>query len=374
MSLEPVAPTPSGNEGLPRKTVYSVQVMRGFAAAAVAIYHTHLILLNPQYGSIDIYGAVATRGWIGVNFFFVLSGFIILLAHYRDIGAPRQAGRYLWRRFVRVYPIYWLFTTAYVAAALAGIGYPDFRWTFSNMLSSYALIAFEPQPLPPLSVAWTLFYEITFYAMFLLLILNRTLGIAAFAVWTIAILVNTVLLANSSIEVLDVWNIYFAIGMGAYIAFRRMDGRWGLPLFGIGALLLVGVFAAGVIPSRIAFAEDHPLLLMALALIFALILTGAALYERDRSIRMPKALLLLGDASFSVYLLHSPALSLIAGLNKRLIPGLLPDWLLFWAAAAASILAGILAHLLVERPLLKAVNLQVGRLHRRAEMPSPVAQ
>lgn len=358
---------PPDGAGTPRKTVYIVQVLRGIAAAVVAIYHTHLILAQPQYGGIKLYEAVTTRGWIGVNFFFVLSGFIILLAHYRDIGQPHQAGRYAWRRFVRVYPIYWLFTTAYIAAALAGIGYPDFRWTFTNLLSSYTLIAFEPQPYPPLSVAWTLFYEVTFYALFLLLILHRKLGVAVFAAWTVAILVYTLALGGRRVEVLDMWNIYFVIGMAAYIAYRRLEGRWALPLLGAGLVLLAGVFAMGWIPSRIAFAEDHPVMLLSLAVIFALILTGATLFERERPLRIPRTLLLLGDASFSVYLVHSPALSMIAGVNSRLMPGLLPEWLLFWAAAGASILAGVVAHLLVERPLLKAVNLQVGRLHRPSE-------
>ncbi|NBQ54213.1 MAG: acyltransferase, partial [Proteobacteria bacterium] len=52
----------------------------------------------------------------GVDFFFVLSGFIILHAHMDDIGRPARLGRYLWRRAVRVYPIYWICLTLSVGA------------------------------------------------------------------------------------------------------------------------------------------------------------------------------------------------------------------------------------------------------------------
>ena len=52
---------------------------------------------------------------------FVLSGFIVLHAHAPDVGRPAALGRYLWRRFARVYPVYWLYLGVYLALlALAG--------------------------------------------------------------------------------------------------------------------------------------------------------------------------------------------------------------------------------------------------------------
>ncbi len=49
-------------------------------------------------------------GHAGVDFFFVLSGFIIMHAHTADIGKPERLYRYLWRRATRIYPIYWIVT------------------------------------------------------------------------------------------------------------------------------------------------------------------------------------------------------------------------------------------------------------------------
>lgn len=345
----------------PRKTVYVVQVMRGLAAAAVAVYHAHLILAQPQYGGLHIFGSVAAYGWLGVNFFFVLSGFIILLAHQRDIGMPATAGRYLWRRFVRVYPIYWIFTTGYVAAALMGIGYPDFRWTTVNMVSSYLLIPFDPAPLPPLQVAWTLFYEVTFYAFFLVLILHRRIGIAAFALWTLAILTYALVLHRSEMGPLNIWNIYFVVGMASLFLYRRASDRWAWPLLGAGTAALALLVAVGWVPERIASAADTPGILLILAVVFAAMLSGAALVERATGLRFPRLLLLVGDASFSIYLVHSPVLSVLAGLTKRFAAGQVPDALLFTSMVALSLIAGIVAHLLVERPLLSTISPWIAR-------------
>ncbi|WP_375285504.1 acyltransferase family protein [Sphingomonas sp.] len=353
-----------------RKTVYIVQVLRGIAAAAVAVYHTHLILAKPEYGGVAVFGSVAGYGWLGVNFFFVLSGFIILLAHFRDIGQPARAGPYAWRRFVRVYPIYWIFTLAYMAAATVGLGSPSFGWDFPNLLSTFTLIVFDPEPQPPLQVAWTLFFEIIFYIAFLALIVNRRFGLVVFAAWPVAILVNALVLGRTNFGPFNMWNIYFLFGMGAYLAYRHAAGRWMMPMLAVGGVLLVALFALGLVPTRMVEAQHDPVLLLYLAGVFALLLASATLFERDRALRFPAPLLLLGDASYSVYLIHSPVLSAFATLKQKLAADLLPAWATFAVALIACLTAGVLAHLLIEKPVLRLVHLRVGRLNPPASAAS----
>ena len=93
----------------------SLQLLRGAAAIFVVIHHTCLIIaVQPEYGGMNAYAWIANKGWIGVNCFFVLSGFIIMHAHSRDIGTPSRALRYVMRRVSRIYPIYWLFLTCFM--------------------------------------------------------------------------------------------------------------------------------------------------------------------------------------------------------------------------------------------------------------------
>ena len=54
------------------------------------------------------FGGLFLFAHAGVDFFFVLSGFIIYRVHRGDIGSPHRLSRYAWRRFVRIYPTYWI--------------------------------------------------------------------------------------------------------------------------------------------------------------------------------------------------------------------------------------------------------------------------
>ncbi|QAY77483.1 acyltransferase [Sphingosinicella sp. BN140058] len=340
-----------------RSTLFSLQAMRGIAAFAVAVYHTNLILKEPVYGGIHAFDTVASRGWTGVNFFFVLSGFIILYAHAKDIGMPARAGRYLWRRFSRVYPVYWLVLTGFIAASSMGLGHAEFTTAPLHLLSSYTLLRIVPAPDLPLQVAWTLVYEVTFYLAFLVVILNRRIGFTLIALWTTAVLINGLILGDSQTGWTHVWNLYFLIGALSFAAFQRIHGaKAGGLLFAAGFALLAILFGAGLVDPRLGFGQGKPLLLIALAVGFALILLGSVVFERARPLRVPATLVLLGEASYAIYLVHSPVISLLAGLNRRLLYGAIPAEILFFLILAASVLAGLVAHFILEKPLLRLMR------------------
>jgi peptidoglycan/LPS O-acetylase OafA/YrhL len=347
-----------------RKALQSVQVMRGLAAVAVAIYHTHLILAQPEYSDISFFGAVASKGWLGVNFFFVLSGFIIMFAHVKDVGKPDRLGEYLWKRFVRVYPVYWIFLTFFLVGAYCGIGHPNFSWNAANLASAYALVKIaEPLSLP-LQVAWTLFYEMAFYAVFCVLILNRLLGTVVLIGWAVSLLVNSLVFGHEP-GLLQMWNdmwcAYFLIGVCTYFAFTVTDGRWGIPLLAVGVLLLV-LTASTLAGGRIGVTQKDPLILLTLAVPFALILLGGALGERQHNWSFSPILLKIGDATYSIYLVHSPVITVVALLNARLALHWIPPIVVFLLTAIISVIAGVLAHIFVEKPVLRGLrNLRAGR-------------
>jgi peptidoglycan/LPS O-acetylase OafA/YrhL len=353
-------PSTSSAPAPERVQLSSLQVMRGLAAISVAIYHTHLILAQPRYGGIDVLGSFAGKCWIGVNFFFVLSGFIIPYAHHGDIGRPRRALRYVSRRLTRVYPIYWLFLTLFLGCGAIGlIGGGDIDWSSGNLVSAYLLIKLVAYPLPPLKVAWTLFYEVYFYAAFLLLILNRAIGTVLIAMLAAAIaLWGPVLGHDAPTWYVHSWNLYFVVGALGFIAYRRFEGRDGLwiALAGLVVLMLMG--AAGWIDDRIGVAQSHPRQLIFEALPFAMILVGGALADRARAWNPPAMLALLGEASYAIYLVHSPAISALAVIQLKLARHqiLLPPVLLFILVAIAAVTAGVAAHILVERPLLRLIR------------------
>src|SRR5260363_323335 len=83
-----------------------LELARGLAALLVVISHGSLAGVPSQY-----FPFIVSLGTSAVAFFFVLSGFIILHIHGRDLGRPDMAANYAWRRVVRIFPTYWLVFT-----------------------------------------------------------------------------------------------------------------------------------------------------------------------------------------------------------------------------------------------------------------------
>ena len=88
-----------------------VQVLRGFAAIAVLLYHTGV------YAGIYFNNPIFffENGNLGVDFFFTLSGFIITYIHLQDIKRRGSVKGFLLKRFIRIFPFYWLVLVAVIA-------------------------------------------------------------------------------------------------------------------------------------------------------------------------------------------------------------------------------------------------------------------
>ena len=109
----------------------SIEAARALAAFAVVLLHAaNLMRVEHFSGHIGL-GGIFDFGYVGVDFFFVLSGFIITYVHFTDIGRIERLPRYLWRRFSRIYPIFWaillLVVTVTTLARLAGGNGPGWR-------------------------------------------------------------------------------------------------------------------------------------------------------------------------------------------------------------------------------------------------------
>jgi exopolysaccharide production protein ExoZ len=158
---ETTAPHRSASHG----KLSGVQSARGVAALLVVLYHATRGLSLPQYLGYIPFGNCFGFGHAGVDFFFVLSGFIIMHAHAADIGKPERINRYLWRRVARIYPIYWIVTLIQASWAFFSED-SAIRLAPSHILNSLLLL---PESIEPLvGVGWTLRSEMLFYIVFAL--------------------------------------------------------------------------------------------------------------------------------------------------------------------------------------------------------------
>lgn len=335
-------------------SIPALQVFRGLAACYVAFYHVYIILMEPQYGSNTVFRDFARHGFLGVAFFFVLSGFIISLAHASDIGRLERLPAYLRKRFVRVYPTYWIYLTGFILASAVGIGYPDFSWSPLNLISSYILFPLSSNVTLPIKVAWTLVYEVTFYAFFIVLFFSRIFGLVAISIWFLIVILN-VLFINSDFYIVSHWNLYFMAGILAYVLYRLEWSKliWPALALGVVSLVVYALNADGISRIRDIAAPENVNLHFLLVLSFGLLVLGAALLDRRFEIRWPKLLIFIGDASYSIYLVHSSVISIVVILAKKIkIFDSIPIELLFLVIFAVSVVAGTVAYLVVERPIL----------------------
>jgi peptidoglycan/LPS O-acetylase OafA/YrhL len=135
--------------------------MRGFAVLAVVAYH-----FLPREGANGLF-QLASAGWIGVDFFLVLSGFLITSILLLQRGRPRAIRKFYIRRALRLFPLYY-FIAALTAVMIAALGLGWSRWQIGYLLyaANYMIILHPGSAtIGPLSVlhTWTLALEEQFY-------------------------------------------------------------------------------------------------------------------------------------------------------------------------------------------------------------------
>jgi len=106
-----------------RPQIHSLQVFRGLAALAVVAHHAGLsteAFVGTLPASVS---SLLGFGLLGVDFFFVLSGFIIMFAHMGDDRTPATLKRYAFKRLTRIFPAYWPVGLGMIAlyAAMPGL-------------------------------------------------------------------------------------------------------------------------------------------------------------------------------------------------------------------------------------------------------------
>lgn len=316
--------------------IWSIQYLRAIAALFVVAFHS----LGGRAQDFSI-------GAGGVDIFFVISGFIMASLM---LGAESKPGTFLWRRIIRIIPLYW--ATTFLVFAVARIK-PAFLHntdtSFDGLARSLAFIPYktadEATIAPVLPQGWTLDYEMVFYflcaaalclqaAHRLKIICAALIGFAGFG--TLFPHLDWFLYADSAQLLLEfVGGIVLAamwrrkVAVSAWIGVAMLVAGWGILAgehFGYVAMPDIRVIKWGV-PAF-------------------LIVGGALSLEATRHLPRWRFGALLGDASYAIYLLHGFVSATF-------------DW--FWSRSnwvadisfclLGSIAVGIGAHLLVEKPV-----------------------
>jgi peptidoglycan/LPS O-acetylase OafA/YrhL len=338
-----------------------LDLLRAIAILWVMMFHSWVV--NEQWG---VFQPVADNGWMGVDLFFVLSGYLIGYQLLKPLSRGEQldVGEFYRRRAYRILP-------AFLTVLAVYAWFPAWReapglqpvWQF---LTFTVNLLIDYQHNAAFSHAWSLCVEEQFYLVFPLLawLLTRRPSLLTTVCIGVAMVVAGMLLrAYASLHELDYLETIY------YPTYTRLDGllagvmlaamqayrpRWWdvlqskANIVAMGGVALTGA-AIWLFRDRESFAASvygFPLLALGLAL---LVVAGAGRQSFGRW-RVPGAAWVAG-VSYSLYLSHKLAMHAVANLLTA-HPGL-EGWQRLALYAAAILAVGALLHYGVERPFLR---------------------
>ena len=345
----------------------SIQACRAVAAILVVCFHLAANLAKDKYFGADaasIERFCSFGGTAGVAFFFVLSGFIIVLMHRKDFGVPERLVSYLRKRAVRIYPTYLFVFAGVYLLALTVPALRDAMPTAAGVLVK-ALLLLPQDPAvvggtgaPVIIVAWSLQYELIFYAVVGLAIVHRLFFAGAVVLFAANFIWHVLAGSQAFPGAFFANDLMLLFGIGGATAWVVQSG-WRMPHPMLAAVLAAGAFfTVGAMEVVFRDAWPKPALdlcygLCGATLIVALVQAEQRWPERFRN----RFVSLLGDASYALYLIHFP---LIAVLCKLAVAGGLRGGsgmvLSFVGIFAACIATSVLFHLWIERPTLRALS------------------
>ncbi len=336
--------------------VNNVQALRAFAAVLVVTFHTGYI-----------WPTGFAVGSFGVDIFFVISGYI--MARICD----GNASYFLRRRLIRIVPPYWALTLLVFALAwklprLTGTT----RTTPRELAESLLFIPFVKETgifRPVLFVGWSLNYEMFFYLMIaaaLLLSRKQAIWIASAAIVIVQIVLNQ---TNPRLPALNFYGaplmLEFPLGVLAYYAAKLTTPEAAVRIRGFAAVAAAAAAVSLMVCQGYhAFLPSMDWLRIALTS-FLLVFSSVLLSKGGWDMRLG-SVILIGDASYILYLLHPYCLYFIGRLlapHFRLLDITRLPGALF--ASMVAVLAAVWAHLKLELPTVNYLNVRFGG-HRRS--------
>lgn len=335
--------------------VYSqgLQVLRGLAA--LMIVFIHLGVAEGRYGALlgSRYLNGFRVGLAGVDVFFVISGFVMMMVVRNKALSPKL---FLKNRLTRIYPNYWFYFLLVTMVWLVRPGWVNSSMTGTpDFLSAFFLL---PSTGPPVvSVAWTLEFEIYFYLVFTLFlwISRKNLPLLLIMFFTILVLLGAFFKPESLLLERLTHPLLLEFSTGVFLGWllmtKQIPGGWlAIPL----ALFIFLLFQLGYELTQVFPVEKHFERVVNFGIPATLLVFGVVNLDLRYEITYPDFFIKLGDASYTLYLSHIMVISAMgriwqaSGLNESQSNILFISCMLF-----AVVLYALLAYARIESPLLR---------------------
>src|SRR5579872_160667 len=285
-----------------------LQVIIGLAAVLVVFHHVSSSS-EVYFNSVWLYDFFNSSR--SLDIFFVLSGFIITYTHFNDLQKRTNVKAFFIKRFNRIYPIFWIVSLVYLSFYIGVKTYTIHDLSSGFMIKSFLLIDTKIPPM--VRVAWTLSYEVLFYLVFgICIAFGLRVAKAIWLLWLLITIACYFLLPEDSIPY-PFRNFILGVLIGCFAGY--VLSRMGLNnmtestiKFRYKSLLSAGLFIFTVMWGLTFFTNFGQKIAIESRVIWglaaALIILGAAIADIQKYFKVPKLLVLIGDASYLIYLTH----------------------------------------------------------------------
>jgi exopolysaccharide production protein ExoZ len=329
--------------------IRSVQLLRAIAALFVVCFHSTVLWQDRAGPGVTLW----QNGNSGVDLFFVISGFIMVVSSRRLRGRPDGWRRFIALRLVRITPMYWLITAAKLAAIFAVPAVAlHTRLTGWNVLASFLFVpSYDAAGFlrPVLIVGYTLSFEVLFYGVFAtalffaldpIVVVGPTM--AALAVLSMAKAADWPAVAMLADPI--VLEFVFGVLLGQMFLGARLEraSPWWIIPIGAGGLLCLALVPAEGRWERLAIWGAAA----------TATLGASAVAERWIGRYVPTALVEIGEASYSLYLTHGFVLPVVGmAIARTRLTGNAFGIVLIASSLIASSIAAVAVYRHVEVPM-----------------------
>lgn len=359
-----------------KQELTGIQFLRGLCALGVVIGHAAGMLALPKYGGLQLLGGMLEIGMLGVDIFFIISGFIIAVVVLDGPAlTPRMTiGTFLQHRCVRILPMMWLAIVSYAVLQrmFAREGIDLLAYVRALFLIPYSVV--KPD------IIWTLRQELLFYIVFALSFFGSRWRRWFLVLWLAAPIVFLLSLGSiwhTTAYIDTFWSVLcstvnlefgMGLGLGLWWVRRAPVASWRLPvhpfwLLAIASMAIVGGAWAGGLISQ------------TLPSVVFIGLPGTLVVGLAARAACPDGWLtalgqFLGNASYAIYLFHLHVLAGFLAIRMKL--GIFNNApLALMATVLVAVAVSAVIHLWIERPLTQHLRARLGR--RAAKAPRPLA-
>ncbi|MBP6365882.1 MAG: acyltransferase [Nitrosomonas sp.] len=337
--------------------VNELDLMRFLAALAVVFHHYSLNGFAANFQTIAPYPLLSSLfryGYLGVDLFFMISGFVILMT--ASSGSLRH---FVLSRLVRLYPAFWICCTITFVAILT-IGSPDYIATFSQYLVNMSMLSGFMDVESIDSAYWSLFVELKFYALVaIVLLLGRVQQIESlFIFWLVATVALVIYpMFHLRFVLLDDYSANFIAGATFFFI-------WSRGMTWVRGLVIVAAWLCALYQSTVDVHEFEirirndlsPFVIAAIVSAFFVIMGMVAC--KQTGVIGRANWLWLGAITYPLYLLHQGLGFMIYNVAYTKINA----HILFWSLVIGMLLLAFLIHIAVERPVAKLMKNTLNKL------------